>query len=113
MLTQDIRYALRTLAKNRAFTAIAILTLAIGIGANTAIFSVVYGILFRPLPFRDPGRVVIVWETDKHNDSYREYASAPDFRDFQAQSRSFEGLTGFGGAQWNLTDATHAPERII
>ncbi|HVS32999.1 MAG TPA: ABC transporter permease [Thermoanaerobaculia bacterium] len=112
MLAHDIRYALRSLSKNRSFTAIAVITLALGIGANTAIFSVVYGILLRPLPFHDPARLVRVWETDAHNNSFREAASGPDFFDFQSQSRSFEGLAGWAGAQLNLTDATRPPQRI-
>src|SRR5687767_12948766 len=64
-LLQDIRYALRTLARARGFTGLAVLCLALGIGVNTAVFSLVNGILFRELPFDDPDRIVSIWATNQ------------------------------------------------
>jgi putative ABC transport system permease protein len=87
---QDLRFGLRMLLKRKEFTAVALLTLALGIGANTAIFSVVNAILLRPLPFVDAGRLVMIWET--HPDIPRAPVSIPDFQDWQAQSQSFEEM---------------------
>ena len=78
-MANDIRYALRTLLKNRGFAAVAVVTLALGIAATTAIFSVVNGVVLRPLPFPDPDRVVQVWTTTR--ESPRDSHSAADFLD--------------------------------
>jgi putative ABC transport system permease protein len=93
-LVQDIRYALRILAKTPAFTAIAVLTLALGIGANTAIFSVVYAALLRPLPYAQPNRLITLSQVRDSGDKYWD-ASYPDFLDWQRQSKTFQSLTGF------------------
>ncbi len=106
---QDVRFGLRTLAKNRGVTAIALLALTLGIGANTAIFSVVNALLFRPLPYSDPDKLVWFWESQP-NLPQAPFAPA-DFLDFQAQNRSFEQLGGLSSASLNLTG--HGPaERL-
>ncbi|HKF51659.1 MAG TPA: permease prefix domain 1-containing protein, partial [Candidatus Acidoferrales bacterium] len=87
-LAQDVRYGVRMLRKSPGFAAVAILTLALGIGANTAIFSVVNAVLVRPLPYPDPERLVWFWEVQPNLP--RAPFSAGDFLDFQAQSQSFE-----------------------
>lgn len=91
---QDIRFGLRMLWKSPGFTRVAVLTLALGIGANTAVFSVVESILLRPLPFRDSDRLVAVWATQKSQPA-RVGASMPEFEDYKAQSRSFEYMANF------------------
>src|SRR3984893_18725790 len=88
-LLQDLRYAFRLLTKNPVFTGIAILTLALGIGANTAIFSVVNAVLLRPLAFHDASRLVLVAEKSKYLTISTSYPNYVDWRD---QSHSFESL---------------------
>jgi putative ABC transport system permease protein len=101
-LLQDLRYAFRLLAKSPSFTAIAILTLALGIGANTAIFSVVNGVLLRPLSFLDPSRLVIVAEKSPFPTISTSYQNFVDWRD---QSRSFESMEGTRSTGLSLTGA--------
>jgi putative ABC transport system permease protein len=101
-LLQDLRFAFRLLAKSPGFTAIAILTLALGIGANTAIFSVVNGVLLRPLSFRDPSRLVIVAEKSPFPTISTSYQNFVDWRD---QSRSFESMEGTRSTGLSLTGA--------
>src|SRR5690349_11560151 len=90
---QDLKYASRVLFKSPGFTAMAVLALALGIGANSAIFSVVYSVLLRPLPFPDSGRLVWVWDTQP------QLATAPanpvDFVDWSQQNSSFEHMAAF------------------
>jgi putative ABC transport system permease protein len=98
-LSRDIRYGTRMLFKNVAFTVVAVLTLALGIGANTAIFSFVNAILLRPLPFKDPQRLVMVFTSYPPVDGHRNWISAPTFNEWRKQSTPFDGLAarGFGG----------------
>ena len=109
-LWQDLRYGTRQLARSPGFTAVAVLTLALGIGANTAIFSVVNGVLLRPLDYDDPDRIIVVW--GKHPQIGREAASLPDFTDWRAQNSSFESMTGAGRSFLTLTGGEE-PERLM
>ena len=84
MLGQDLRYALRLLAGNPGFAVVALLTMALGIGANTAIFSVIDTVLLRPAPVEDIDALAVVWETDRNTSTTREPASLPDYPRLQA-----------------------------
>ncbi|HSC15959.1 MAG TPA: ABC transporter permease, partial [Gammaproteobacteria bacterium] len=88
---QDLRYALRQLARSPGFTSVAVLTLALGIGANTAIFSAIDAIVFRPLPFGDAERIVTVWHQNRDSDD-RALAAPANFLDWRERSTSFEAL---------------------
>lgn len=91
-LLRDLRYASRSLRKMRGFTVVALLVLGLGIGANTAIFSVVNSVLLRPLPFPGGDRLAVIWETDVKDGIQREGPSGPNFLDWQEQSTSFEEM---------------------
>jgi putative ABC transport system permease protein len=109
-LWSDLRYALRMLAKSPVFTAVAVLTLALGIGANTAIFSVVSAVLLRPLPYPDADRLVVLKETKLPE--YPQFSVSPgNFLDWQKQATAFERLESFRESSYNLT-GTGDPERL-
>ncbi|HEV3471346.1 MAG TPA: ABC transporter permease [Pyrinomonadaceae bacterium] len=108
---QDLRYGVRTLLKNPGFTAVAVVALALGIGANTAIFSVVNAVLLRPLPYRDPDRLVMVWEDNTKGGYPRNTPAAANFLDWREQSRVFEGMAAIANQSFALTGAGE-PERI-
>jgi len=108
----DIRIALRNLFKSPGFTAAVIVTLAVAIGANTAMFSILYAVILEPLPFREPARLMRVWETDQHNASFREGASMPDLDDWLKQQRVFSALAGTTSKQLNLTERGSEAERV-
>jgi predicted permease len=91
-LLQDVKYGLRMLAKNPGFTAVAVLTLALGIGANTAIFSVVNAVLLRPLPFKDPDRLVKIWETAPKYGLSWAYVSPPSYLSWRKEAALFEDM---------------------
>jgi putative ABC transport system permease protein len=107
-LGQDTRYALRVLGRGRGFAAVAVLTLALGVGANTAIFSVVRGVLLRALPYPEPERLVAVQSVIRGSPTA---VSPPDFVDWRAQAKSFSGLAAYFLSTSNLT-GTGEPERL-
>ncbi|HEY0970925.1 MAG TPA: ABC transporter permease [Gemmatimonadales bacterium] len=108
-LLQDVRYALRTLRRNIGFTAAAVLTLALGIGANAAIFGIVNGVLLRPLPYAEPDRLVMMWGT--YPEFGRTSTSLPDFLDWREGAASFESMAASHGGTYNLT-GTGEPEQL-
>ena len=114
MLTQDIRYAFRSFRRSPLFAAIIVLTLAIGIGANTAIFSVVHAALLRGLPYHEPEKLAVIWSLNPLISIGFDTlpTSAGDFYDWRAQSRSFAVLAGFRSRPFNLSGAGDIPVRV-
>jgi predicted permease len=110
-LWQDLRYAARMLARTPGFTAIAVLALALGIGANTAIFSVVNKILLQPLPFKNPNELVIIWENATHVGFPKNTPSPANFLDWREQATVFSGMAAFAQKDFNLTGVGE-PERL-
>ena len=102
-LFQDLRYGFRLLSKNLGFTAVVVLTLALGIGANTAIFSVMNAVLLHPLPVAWPDRLVTVWKVNTKTGGDGVQVSYPDFNDWRAQSQSFEKMAAFRGRDLTVT----------
>jgi putative ABC transport system permease protein len=100
-MIKDLRYGLRMLTKNPGVSAIAVLTLALGIGANTAIFSVVSAVLLNPLPYKDPDRLVSIWENVPEHGRWR--AAPANFLDWKKQNTVFEDVAAFGGSTATLT----------
>jgi putative ABC transport system permease protein len=107
---QDIRYGVRVLAKNKGFTFVAVVTLALGIGANTAIFSVVNELLLRPLPYRDPERLVMLWEVSPEG-RHENTVSRANFSAWREQGQSFEGMAAFSDQRLSLTGGGE-PEEV-
>ncbi|HVF23474.1 MAG TPA: ABC transporter permease, partial [Pyrinomonadaceae bacterium] len=108
-MLMDVRYALRWLRKNPSFTSLAVLTLAVGIGVNTAMFSVVNTVLLRPLPFPEADR--IVWMAESGSEVRDRWVSYPNFLDWRARNQVFETMSAFRGYSVNLT-GTDKPESL-
>ncbi|MGH9348942.1 MAG: ABC transporter permease [Vicinamibacterales bacterium] len=111
-LVADIRFACRLLVRSPGFAAAAVLTLALGIGATTAIFSVVDAVLLRPVPLPEPGRLVMVWETDRDSGTFREPGAWPDLVDFQQRSRRIDRFGAFLADEAILTLGAGEPSRV-
>src|ERR1043166_2796640 len=102
----DWRFALRQLIKKPGFTLVVAFTLALGIGANTAIFSVVNAVLLRPLPYPEANQ--LVWLSERHEEIATRWVSYPNFLDWQARSRSFEAMATIRGLQMTMTGSGDA-----
>src|SRR5271168_4689182 len=111
-LLKDFTYSLRTLRKMPGFTIVALLVLALGIGANTAIFSVVNSVVLRPLPYPDADRLAVIWETDLKDGIKREGPSGPNFLDWKEQSQSFEEMALLEVGTGTLT-GDGEPEQVV
>ncbi|HKH49586.1 MAG TPA: ABC transporter permease [Thermoanaerobaculia bacterium] len=109
---QDVRYGARVLAKNKGFTAVAVLTLALGIGANTAIFSVVHELLLRPLPYAGAERLGLLWEITPEG-RHQNSSSPANYRNWQTQSTTFESMAAFTDRRISLTGGGGEPEELI
>ena len=111
-LLRDLRFGLRMLIRNPIFTLIAVVTLALGIGANTAIFSVVDAVLLRPLPYPEANRLVFLWSTMNSQGVPISGSSLPDYETWRDQNRVFDGLAGFYNGDFNLSSPGSAPELV-
>ena len=110
-MQRDVGYAVRGLARNPGFTTVTVLTLALGIGVTTAIFSVVYGVLLRPLPYADPDRIVAIFELT--NKGRPTALADPNFDDFHDQSRSFQAMAKYGGSLATVSGASPSTRAIV
>lgn len=110
-LIQDLRFGFRMLAKNAGFTAVAVIIMALGIGANTAIFSLVRTVMLRPLPFREPGRLVMVWEDASFIGFPRNTPAPANYSDWKTQNKVFDGMAAVNDRTFNLT-GDGEPEKV-
>ena len=114
VLLQDLRFAIRQMAKKPGFAAVIVLTMALGIGANAAIFSVLDAVLLRPLPYSQPERLIKIWSRfagiGMPND--QNWVSAPEFRDYQQLNHSFSDLAGINSGSFNL-GVKGSPQRVV
>src|SRR5580692_2369366 len=111
-LTRDFRHALRLFWRRPGFSAVVVLTLALGIGANTAIFSVINAVLLRPLPYFAPQRLAMLWSEDSADGLQEGRVSLLNFADWKSRSRSFEDMTVFAGQTFLLGSRDGPPERM-
>src|SRR5690242_17513229 len=110
-LLKDLRYGFRMLSKNAGSTLVAVIALGLGIGANSAIFSVVNAVLLRPLHYKDTGRLVVIWETKLSKEIFQEQVSPPDYRDWTEQQRVFDQMAALRAQPAVLTGG-QLPERV-
>ena len=111
-LFQDVRYAIRMCLRTPGFTTVAILALALGIGANTAIFTIVNAVLIERLPYRDADRIVVVWETNARRPGRSNTVAPANFIRWGERATSFDSLAGFAETRTNLTESGE-PEELV
>src|SRR5262245_530005 len=111
-LWQDMRYGARMLMKKPRLTLIAVITVSLGIGANTAIFSVVHAALLRPLPYEEPDRLVMIWERNLSRGLEQSQASTVTYCDWREQKHLFDKIAGWWYPQVNLTDTGGEQQRV-
>src|ERR1700676_477723 len=105
---EDLRYSLRVLARSPSFTLVAVVGLALGIGANSAIFTVMNAILLRPLPYKKPDQLVLLWQVNRHTGDREIKVSAADYIDWREQNSAFQDIAAFNansGLGLNLSGA--------
>src|ERR671939_1967533 len=112
-LLQDIRYALRVCVRTPGFTAVAVVAFALGIGANTAIFTIVNAALIERLPFKDPSRLVVVWEVSSRRPGRSNTVGPANYLRWRERATSFEDLAGFVDTRTNLTGAGDPEELTV
>ncbi len=110
-LLQDLRFAFRMLARKPGFTVVAVVIMALGIGANTAIFSLVRAVLLRPLPFHEPNRLVMVWEDASFIGFPRNTPAPANYADWKARNEAFEDMAALASRSFNLT-GDGEPEKV-
>src|SRR3990167_1482844 len=113
MLLQDIRYALRTLLKNRGFTAVAVICLSLGIGVNATIFSVVDGVILNPYPYPDSERLIVITSTNQTQGFMRAGLSYADFKDLRGTATTISTGAAFTSRSLTISDGTGDPERFL
>src|SRR5215207_6705897 len=111
-LRQDIVFGLRVLRRNPVFSLVAVVTLALGIGANTALFSITNAVVFRPLPFPEPERLLTLWETSAKSETARLIVSPANYFDWREQARSFEEMGAYTEDFYNISEDDTRPERV-
>src|SRR5437868_11343077 len=109
---RDLRYGARSLRKRPGFTLAAVLTLALGVGANTALFSITNAVILRPLPYREPWRLVTVWESSARSEESRIIVSPANYLDWRERSRAFEEMGAYTEDFFNISEDASYPERV-
>ena len=109
LIAQDLRYGARLLLKAPGFSALAVVALALGMGATTAIFSIVYAVLLKPLPFRAPERLLVIWEKNPAQNRYKLFVAPVNFLEWRRESREMEGMAAFQDVRITLTGGPNGP----